>query len=398
MRIIRYQSERYGTQLGQLRAEGDASILIDRQEILGVDPIASTQRVLRGMHAVVADDDDAMRELVTAVLQHLGCTCTVCTDGADAMRAIGQPFDLMVTDIRMPHFDGYELFATAREHREEVPILLITGFGYDPTHSLIKCADEGHHNVLYKPFTADQLRTEVCNAVLDVAEHNGPFVQLSGQAQIAQVLPPIEPRQVVRVTLDSHTQALTIDHSLAASLYVDLLVSGGSITLPTDQPQHEMQYRVVPELAVAIGADARRIEPEDAEKHIFGLTAALRIRPESVNVTPPPTSVTSLARELVTYDECTSQDALTISVTTTTGGPDTRTVIPEWRQSLHTILCRLSHEMLLEAGTLVLVDYPAASTTIPVGIPQGAVNSVQCSISRLGTVAHTLPRSVPTAP
>ena len=42
---------------------------------------------------------------------------------------------------------------------------LMTGFGYDPTHSIVKARQEGLKSVLYKPFRLDQLLTEVETAV-----------------------------------------------------------------------------------------------------------------------------------------------------------------------------------------------------------------------------------------
>ena len=63
------------------------------------------------MRALVADDDENMRELMSTVLTSVGCACTVCADGAAAMLALErEPVDLIVSDIVMPHHNGYELF------------------------------------------------------------------------------------------------------------------------------------------------------------------------------------------------------------------------------------------------------------------------------------------------
>ena len=49
----------------------------------------------------------------------------------------------------------------------------MTGFGYDPSHSVVKARQQGLKSVLYKPFRLDQLLTEVENAVTSPAEKDG---------------------------------------------------------------------------------------------------------------------------------------------------------------------------------------------------------------------------------
>jgi DNA-binding NtrC family response regulator len=48
-----------------------------------------------------------------------------------------------------------------REGQENLPVILMTGFGYDPSHSIVKARQQGLKSVLYKPFRVDQLLDEV---------------------------------------------------------------------------------------------------------------------------------------------------------------------------------------------------------------------------------------------
>ena len=171
MRIIRFVNEHDVTLIGADHGDGTATVLIDTLSTLGPDEDGtSIIDALRGRQAIVADDDPNMRELMTTVLERAACQCTVCCDGAEAMRAIdAMDADLIVSDIRMPHHDGYEIFAAARAKRSDVPIVLVTGFGYDPTHSLVRAAREGHELVLYKPFTPRQLLEELNRAVAQMS-------------------------------------------------------------------------------------------------------------------------------------------------------------------------------------------------------------------------------------
>jgi DNA-binding response OmpR family regulator len=64
---------------------------------------------------------------------------------------------VIIADIRLPDMNGYELLVRLRELRESVPLVLMTGFGYDPGHSIVKARQAGVDLVLFKPFRVDQL-------------------------------------------------------------------------------------------------------------------------------------------------------------------------------------------------------------------------------------------------
>ena len=96
-----------------------------------------------------------------------GVTVTVCANGAEAMGRIEEcrPFDLVISDIKMPDKTGYDVFAAARRKSAVTPVILMTGFGYDPNHSIVRASQEGLQAVLFKPFKVDQFLTEVRKAL-----------------------------------------------------------------------------------------------------------------------------------------------------------------------------------------------------------------------------------------
>jgi CheY-like chemotaxis protein len=77
-------------------------------------------------------------------------------------------YDVIIADIRLPDMNGYELLMKLKEFLKPVPLVLMTGFGYDPAHSIVKARQAGllANAVLYKPFRLDQL-LETVEAVLD---------------------------------------------------------------------------------------------------------------------------------------------------------------------------------------------------------------------------------------
>jgi DNA-binding NtrC family response regulator len=124
-----------------------------------------------GRRVLIADDDAEIRTSVCAILTHRGCDVTVCGDGGqtiDVLRAAGPDqahFDLIISDIKMPDRSGYEVFRAAKESSPDTPVILMTGFGYDPHHSIVRASQEGLQSFLFKPFKASQLVEEVKRAL-----------------------------------------------------------------------------------------------------------------------------------------------------------------------------------------------------------------------------------------
>jgi CheY-like chemotaxis protein len=125
-----------------------------------VDPLIAGKVIL------IADDEPEIRRTIGEVLKKYGAVCTVCKDGHEANHWLEQKqFDLVISDIKMPHRNGYEIFAAARRHNGDVPVILMTGFGYDPHHSIVRATTEGLSSVLFKPFQVTQLIEAVHKAL-----------------------------------------------------------------------------------------------------------------------------------------------------------------------------------------------------------------------------------------
>ena len=127
---------------------------------------AERDPVLDGKRVLVADDEEIIRETVSNVLRKSGCIVDTAPDGNQAIALLSQqPYDLLVADIKMPIKNGYEVFAAARTFHANIAVILMTGFGYDPNHSIVRARKEGLNCVLFKPFRVDQLLTDVRQAL-----------------------------------------------------------------------------------------------------------------------------------------------------------------------------------------------------------------------------------------
>jgi len=128
------------------------------------------RRALAGKRILVVDADEQVRVAAHCLLERNGCVVETARDGAEAtsmVRAAGsEDYDVIIADIRLPDMSGYQLYLRLREILEHVPIVLMTGFGYDPGHSIVKARQAGISLVLFKPFRVDQLLDTVERALV----------------------------------------------------------------------------------------------------------------------------------------------------------------------------------------------------------------------------------------
>jgi len=104
------------------------------------------------------DDSSSIRQMVSLTLRGAGYEVAEAVDGRDGLTKAGSGrFDLIVTDLNMPHMDGIQLIAAARKLPGYLftPILMLT------TESQAEKKDAGRKagatGWIVKPFAADQL-------------------------------------------------------------------------------------------------------------------------------------------------------------------------------------------------------------------------------------------------
>lgn len=130
-----------------------------------VDPLLANRRIL------VVDDEPGIRETIGDILQRRGAMVEIYEKGEDAIHGLeaafaknGAGFDLIISDIKLPDRTGYEIFSAAKRVKPELFVILMTGFGYDPHHSIVRASQDGLQSVLFKPFRAQRLLDEVRRA------------------------------------------------------------------------------------------------------------------------------------------------------------------------------------------------------------------------------------------
>ncbi|MBM4403130.1 MAG: response regulator [Candidatus Cloacimonetes bacterium] len=108
----------------------------------------------------IVDDEESFAENLRIEIMHLRPDWKVISysSGMEAMQEILRgKVDIVVTDIAMPDMDGYELFWRVKDHNDAIPVIMMTGFGYDPNHVLVRSRQDGLRDILYKPFETERL-------------------------------------------------------------------------------------------------------------------------------------------------------------------------------------------------------------------------------------------------
>ena len=124
---------------------------------------------LAGKRVLVVDEDPSVRIAAHSLLGKYGCNVETSLNGEEAAVMVRTfHYDAVLMDIRPADMTGSECFRRLREIREHLPLIIMTGYGYDPMHTIVKCREMGLQATLFKPFRRDQLLTVVGTAVSDL--------------------------------------------------------------------------------------------------------------------------------------------------------------------------------------------------------------------------------------
>lgn len=105
---------------------------------------------------LVVDDEEAIREVVSTMLESKGYRCTVAHNGRVAQEHIKRTTpDLILSDMIMPEMDGIKLLEWVREFDPDVPVIMVTAI-HDISTAL-EAIRRGAYDYILKPFEKDQL-------------------------------------------------------------------------------------------------------------------------------------------------------------------------------------------------------------------------------------------------
>ena len=122
-----------------------------------------------GAHVLLAEDDASVNKYLTYALRNVGFTVESVRDGRKALEALERgSYQLLITDILMPHMGGIELVQQARKRLPELPMVLISGFTEEP--AVLQKLPPDKIAYLQKPFPYAKL-LETMSRLLNPAGH-----------------------------------------------------------------------------------------------------------------------------------------------------------------------------------------------------------------------------------
>ncbi|RPH52027.1 MAG: sigma-54-dependent Fis family transcriptional regulator, partial [Desulfobacteraceae bacterium] len=100
---------------------------------------------------LIVDDEKRMRHLLSIMLSRRGYHVDQAGDGVEALEMIkAAPFDMIITDIKMPRMDGVELLKKIMEMEIPYPVIFITAFA--TVESAVEAMQQGAVDYIIKPF------------------------------------------------------------------------------------------------------------------------------------------------------------------------------------------------------------------------------------------------------
>jgi len=119
---------------------------------------AKSKRIL------VADDNKAIRDIVSGILHFLGFEVALAINGIEALAVfLDSFFDLVLTDLEMPAMDGLSLAGHIKERSPSTPVILLTG---SDRETVLKKVERGPvDSVIFKPFSLEDFQRTVQGAL-----------------------------------------------------------------------------------------------------------------------------------------------------------------------------------------------------------------------------------------
>src|SRR4029453_6831384 len=117
-------------------------------------------RAVDSARILVVDDERSMREMLAILLRREGHDVAVAENGRTAIDLLNKgPFDLIVSDARMPDVDGLEVLRHARSVNPTIIAIMVTPYG--SPHLLRGVAQLGVNDYVEKPFNTEVLRFRI---------------------------------------------------------------------------------------------------------------------------------------------------------------------------------------------------------------------------------------------
>lgn len=145
---------------------------------------------------LIVDDDPTFSLMLKSYLTNKGFEVTEVFTATKALKSVKeQKFNVILTDFRLPDFDGLELISEIQKIITNVPVILMTRYG--DIRSAVNAIKSGAYDYITKPISPDDLLTIINNAIEEdkaerpvkqpvALENSGIFIYMRGTSEVAQ--------------------------------------------------------------------------------------------------------------------------------------------------------------------------------------------------------------------
>ena len=126
---------------------------------------------------LLGGDEKQFVDTLAERLAMRGFSARVAYDGPQALKAVEEPTDVIVLDLRMPGMDGFEVLRNVKKSNPQVQVIILTGHGGDAEEQT--AYRMGAYNFLKKPMDIDELLGSIRMAYRDKLENAMVAVSLA---------------------------------------------------------------------------------------------------------------------------------------------------------------------------------------------------------------------------
>ena len=183
---------------------------------------------------LVVDDEESVREMVSKIVTHIGHEVVTARNGKEALEELrNEPFTILITDIKMPEMDGFELMKACRVQFPNLYIICMTAHGASYTYTDV--VTSGATDYITKPFTIDEVRAKL-NRVIRERNLIGDLTQKSMELEAANA-------ELKRLDQLKSSFISSVSHELRTPLtvikeFISLMLEGYVGTLTEDQKEY----------------------------------------------------------------------------------------------------------------------------------------------------------------
>ena len=117
------------------------------------------------LDVLLIDDEPIVGKRLMSALTKMGCAVETFVNPKEAVERIdSKDFDIVVTDMRMPEIDGFQILSKTLEKKPDTKVIVITG--YAMMSMAREAMEKGAFDFIAKPFKPDDLRKVISKAAL----------------------------------------------------------------------------------------------------------------------------------------------------------------------------------------------------------------------------------------